>query len=232
MKTFGFIGAYDKSDLILYISRILTLAGKKVLIVDATSNQKMRYIIPSIIPTKTYVTEFQNIDIAVGFENLDGIKNYFGIDNKSLEYDLIFIDIDNVNSMVNYDITKNYKNLFVTDFDIYSLKKGMEILSILKNDTKFIKVLFSKDMLEEENRYLDYISENYPIVWEKRIFYFPLEIGNYAVKIENQVVSRIKYKGLSNGYMENLQYLIESIFENEISSKDLNRIIKNLEREA
>ena len=87
-------------------------------------------------------------------------------------------------------------------------------------------------MLKEENEYLDYISANYPIIWEKKIFNFPLEIGNYAVSIENQVVSRIKYRGLSSVYMENLQYLIESIFEGEVSSKTINKIIKNLEREA
>ena len=30
MKKIGFIGAYDKTDLILYVAKILTVLGKKV----------------------------------------------------------------------------------------------------------------------------------------------------------------------------------------------------------
>ena len=40
MKKIGFIGAYDKTDLILNIAKILTEAGRKVLVVDTTTTQK------------------------------------------------------------------------------------------------------------------------------------------------------------------------------------------------
>lgn len=36
MKKIGFIGAYDKADLIIYIAKILTTLGKKVLVIDTT----------------------------------------------------------------------------------------------------------------------------------------------------------------------------------------------------
>ena len=36
MKTIGFIGAYDKTDLIIYIARILTAMNKRVLVIDTT----------------------------------------------------------------------------------------------------------------------------------------------------------------------------------------------------
>lgn len=65
MKTVGFIGGYDKLDLMLYIARILTLADKKVLLIDTTTLQKTKYIIPSISPTQSYVTEFEGFDVAV-----------------------------------------------------------------------------------------------------------------------------------------------------------------------
>ena len=48
MKKIGFIGAYDKIDLIIYIAKILTTLGKKVLVVDATINQKARYVVTVI----------------------------------------------------------------------------------------------------------------------------------------------------------------------------------------
>ena len=40
MKKIGFIGAYDKIDLILYIAKLLRALGKKIMIVDATILQK------------------------------------------------------------------------------------------------------------------------------------------------------------------------------------------------
>ena len=70
MEKIGFIGAYDKTDLILYIARTLVAMGKKVLVVDSTITQKAKYVVPVINPTTTYVTEFEEIDIAVGFENI------------------------------------------------------------------------------------------------------------------------------------------------------------------
>ena len=68
MKNICFIGAFDKLDLILYLSKIIKNLGKKVLIIDATSLQKAKYIVPTISPTKSDITRFENIDIAIGFE--------------------------------------------------------------------------------------------------------------------------------------------------------------------
>ena len=42
MKKIGFIGAYDKTDLIVYVAKILTTLDQKVLVIDATVNQKAR----------------------------------------------------------------------------------------------------------------------------------------------------------------------------------------------
>lgn len=78
MKQISFIGGYDKIDLILYTARILTLAKKKILFIDTTVAQKAKYIVPTITPTKTYITEFEGIDVAVGFENLNSVKEYLG----------------------------------------------------------------------------------------------------------------------------------------------------------
>ena len=40
MKRIGFIGAYDKTDMILNVAKILVTMRIKVLIVDSTINQK------------------------------------------------------------------------------------------------------------------------------------------------------------------------------------------------
>lgn len=230
MKTVGFIGGYDKTDLLLYVARILTLAKKKILIIDASSMQKTKYVVPTISPTRSYVTEFEGFDVAVGFDSINGIKNYLGIEDKPLDYDIALLDVDSPEIAKKFDIEKNYKNCFVTGFDLYSLKKGIEILGIFEKPVKLIKVLFSKNLLKEENEYLDYISLGYKIAWDKEILNFPLEIGNYSVMLENQVISRIKMKKLSDHYKNSLVYLISMIFDEDITSSEVKKIIKSIEK--
>ena len=78
MDKIGFVGAYDKTDVILYIAKIISLIGKKVLVIDSTVNQKAKYVVPVINPTKSYITNFEGMDIAVGFNNLQQIQEYLG----------------------------------------------------------------------------------------------------------------------------------------------------------
>jgi len=80
LKKIGFIGAYDKTDLILYVAKAAVETGKSVLVVDATVLQKARYIVPCIAPSKYYITEYEKIDVAVGFSNLEEIKKYLSVD--------------------------------------------------------------------------------------------------------------------------------------------------------
>ena len=63
MKKIGFIGAYDKTDMILNLSKLLTAMGKNVLMIDSTFNQKARYVVPAINPTISYITSFEDITI-------------------------------------------------------------------------------------------------------------------------------------------------------------------------
>lgn len=65
MKKIGFIGGFEKTDLVLYVAKILVETGNRVLVVDATIVQKARYIVPCISPTVNYITEYEGIDVAV-----------------------------------------------------------------------------------------------------------------------------------------------------------------------
>ena len=105
MRKISFIGCYDKIDLILYIAKILVATDKKVLVIDSTVNQKAKYIVPVIKPTKAYVTDFEDIDVAVGFSNLNEIKEYLGMPiHAELPYDIALIDIDSYECIVNFGI--------------------------------------------------------------------------------------------------------------------------------
>lgn len=230
MKTIGFIGCYDKTDLIIYTARILVAMGKKVIVIDATTNQKAKYVVPVIKPTTSYVTDFEGIDVAVGFNCLDEIKAYLGIPiRKDLEYDIALIDIDNYSSIENYNIIGAEKNYFVTSFDAFSLKKGLEILSGLNQIIKLTKVLFSREATNEEDEYLNYLSLGYKIEWETEKIYFPFEVGDQSVIAENQRVSKIKFKKLSDQYKEGIIYIAEELLGQEEYSR-IKKVFRQLEK--
>ena len=228
MKKISFIGVYDKTDLILCVAKILALAGKKVLILDATTTQKCKYVVPVINPTKSYVTEYEGMDVAVGFENMNNIKQYLGLDeNEQLEYDYMLIDTDNYEGIIKFDMQDSEKIYYITSFDAYSLKKGIEILNELKMPLHMTKIFYSKELLREEEEYFNYLSLGIRTIWNEQKVYFLLENGDQAAIIENQRISKIKLKNLSKEYRENIIYIVKDI-DKDISEVQIRALIKNL----
>ena len=217
MKKIGFIGAYDKTDLILYVAKTIAELNKSVLVIDATTLQKARYIVPCIAPSKCYITEYEKIDVAVGFNNVDEVKKYLSLEE--LKYDFILIDIDDHNCFQHFEMSKANKNYFVTAFDSYSLKKGLEVIGKMDDKLLMKKIMFSQEMLEEEDDYLNFLSFYYSIRWENEKIYFPYENGDNSAIIENQRTARIRFKNLSDAYKEGLYTIGKDIMPDEKTSE-------------
>ncbi len=232
MKRIGFIGAYDKTDMIVYVGKILTVLKQKVLIVDSTIVQKAKYIVPVINPSVSYVTEYEDMDVAVGFDSLQAIKQFLGVpESKELDYDYILIDVDNIKMFNSYNLQSADKNYFVTSFDVYSLKKGLEILIELKDTISLTKVIFSKELLKEDDEYLNYLSLGYKVVWNEYRLYFPMDMSDYSAIAENQRLAKVKFRKLSPTYKEGLIFLVDD-FAKEMSENNVRKAVKTIEKGA
>ena len=226
MKKIGFIGAFDKSNFIIYIAKLLEQLGYKILVVDSTSGQKIKYIVPSINPTKSYITEFENIDFAVGFESWEEIEKYLGVqfdtnyeedllkkkekNTKDEQYDFVIVDVDEVEKIENFDINNIETKYFVTSFDMYSLRKGVSLLKGF-NNTKLTKILFSYELFKEDEVYLNHLSMEYRVEWNEYTIYFQILGDDNKVFEENQRLEKIRYKRLSPNYKESLAYVVQDI---------------------
>lgn len=232
MKKIGFVGAFDKTDLIVQVAKILTVLGNRVLVLDTTITQKVKYIIPVINPTVSYVTEFEEIDIGVGFDDFEEVKEYLGLTEKeSLNYDIVLIDIDSTKAFDNFDMRSAETNFFVTSFDLYSLKKGLEIISGYKEEIPMTKILYSKEMLQEEDDYLNFLSMKMNVNWNPNKIYFPFEQGDQSVIIENQRVAKIKFRNLSEHYKESLLMVVNEIIK-EIKFGELRKVLRSIEKNS
>lgn len=225
MKKVGFVGGFDKTDLIIYVAKMLSEVGKKVLVIDTTINQRARYIVPTITPSIYYITEFDGMDVAVGFDSIDKIKDYLGVDN--LDYDVALIDIDSDKSFQKFDIQHADKNYFVTAFDNYSLKKGLEIVGRLEQKVEMTKVLYAREILQEDDDYLNFLSFYYSIQWNKHIIYFPHEQGDCSAIMENQRAAKVRFRNLSLQYREGLLMIAQQIMP-EVKNNEFKKMLKNI----
>ena len=212
MEKINFIGAYDKTDSIMYIAKILTEMKKKVIIVDATITQKSKYVIQTVENKNEYITNYSNIDFAIGFTNYNDIKTYLGMpQSAAFTYDYMLIDIDNSDLLNNFDVYSSKKTYFVTSFDLYALKKGVEVLKRLSLPVEITKVYFSNLMSQTEDDYFNYIATGCRVKWNQEKIYFPLLNEDLDVIKENQRLSKIRFKGLSNEYKTSIMEWTQDI---------------------
>lgn len=227
MKQVGFVGAFDKTDLIIYIAKILTVLGKRVLIADTTITQKAKYVVPALNPTLSYITEFEEIDIAVGFKNVEAIANYTNRSTETLEYDYLLLDIDSAESAMNFRIDRSVQNFFVTSFDTYDIRRGIEILGQFQTPIKMTKVLFSKEVSKEDDEYLNYLSLGAKVMWEDERIYFPLEMGDKTAIINNQKVAKVRFENLTSMYKDGMEFIIAKI-DQAFQGPNIRKIIKEI----
>lgn len=198
---------------------------KKVLLIDATATNRARYIVPSISPTQFYITEYQGIDVAVGFKTLQELHQY--LKTNELPYDFVLFDVDSYVKFERFNIAEVDKKFFVTDFNTYSLKRGLEIIGKREEKIEMTKVLFSGKMLKAEEDYLNFLSVNYSVKWDKDKIYFPYDCEDMMAIMENQRISKITLKNLSMEYKEGLFHITQQILQ-EAKHSDLKRIVKNI----
>lgn len=227
MKIIGFIGAFDKTDLIMNVAKTLCELDKKVLVVDTTILEKSKFVVPSISPTKMYMTEFEKIDFAFGFNSIDEIYKYVGLNEEEhdIPYDYMLVDIDNGEKFIKFKLQLADENYFVTGFDMYSLKRGMGIIDEINMPVKLTKILFSYEITKSDEDYLEFLSLEKKIEWNDYTLYFTILREDKQTLEENQRVSQIRFRRLSNEYKDSLVLLVQEIDKDDNGGK-IKKIIK------
>lgn len=225
MKKVGFIGACDKTNLIVYVAKLLEIVGKRVIVVDTTKLQKMKYLVPSISPTKSYVTDFADVDFAVGFSSMNDLTEYLEIEEEDLPYDYMLLDIDHDKMVENFEIENTKINYFVTSFDMYSLQRGVEILKNFMEPMNLSKILCDYHIDKEDEEYLNYLSMDTKIGWNELSIYMPVTGYDKQIIEENQRLYRIRMKKLSQQYLEGIIYIVQDIIQ-DLNINKIKKMIK------
>lgn len=241
MKSIGFVGKIDKTELVEYIAKIIANIGKKVIIIDATSMQKTRYTVPIIMSEETqnqYVVQHDGVDFAVGFSNILELKKYLISKGEDFaEYEYVLIDTDVEEMCEEYDLKSANSLFFVTSYDKMYIIKGIDLLRYLcamkrRTNTEatidICKLLYYSDINTADSAYIDRLTENLPINWIGGPINVPYDSGDLSVNIRNQYSNKIDFKYLSKMYKN---AVIDAA--NTITGEDKNNLrktIKNIEK--
>lgn len=225
MEKVGFIGACDKQNIIIYVAKILQIIGKKVIVVDTTMLQKMKYIVPAIKPAKSYITDFEDIDFAVGFKSITEIAGYLKTKSIDLPYDYMLIDIDHNKALEYFQIENTKNNYFVTSFDTFSLMRGAEILKNITEPMNLSKILYDYSIRKADEDYLNYLTMDTKVEWNEFNLYVPTFGADKKIIEDNQKIHTIRLKKLNPQYIEGLIYITQDIIQ-DLSASKIKKMIK------
>lgn len=243
MKSIGFVGQMDNSGLVLCVSRLINAFGKKVIYIDATKSQRTRYTVPVILSAnkqEQYVVQYDNVEVAVGFNNILELKKYLFTKGEDFnDFDYVIINTDREEMCEEYDI-KNANNIFfTTTFDKFDLMRGIELLKYIcatkrREETEanlsVSKVLTYTHIKTADNKYIDKLSDSAPVEWIGKDIVLSYDEGDLSAFIQNQYSNKIEFKNLSQQTKDGLIEIACRITGEE--KEKMKKAVKNVERIA
>ncbi|WP_211747856.1 hypothetical protein [Paenibacillus sp. Marseille-Q4541] len=214
MKTWIFAGLATKSDVTLYISKILANTGFKVLLVDATEYERYRYSIDAIYLPQ-WITEFEGFDVACGFTNIKQISDYLsGTGEEISHYDFIICDVEKTGFLTKEEWMSASARVWVTTYSRQDLERGKTWIYKLQESLQVEELpsfyrLWTQIIDTKIDQYAwDYYSDS-PIQFHGTPVSIYWDEIDTALQLENEHIKRLHVKPLSRQYKKSLALLLE-----------------------
>lgn len=234
MQVVGLIGYVDKYDFVINLAKTINIMEKSVLVVDATLDRKLKNVIPALNTIgKSYVTQYSNIDFALGFNSMHDVENYMceqGI-NIGL-YDYILIDIDSPKSYEFFRSRGIDKHYIFIDTNILSINKNKEIIKAIRvynqlteDKMKLQKVYFKSYYSRAANDYFEKNIAEYDVEWLEPDYEVQMTEVDIMQNIDSQFSGIISIKKHSKMYIDLLADMAADLIE-DVTPKMVKNQIK------
>lgn len=209
MKSVGFISHMSDDGIVLCIARLVAQFGKKVVVIDATKQQRTRYTVEGITSrtVEQYVNKHDCVDIAVGFNNILELKKWFVTKGEDFnDYEYVFIMTDREEMCEEYDLKSANDLFFVTTYDKYELDKGVELLKFVCATKRgedpnarlsVSTIIVSTDINTVDTRRIDDLTQDLQIDSVGEKIEMSYDQGDLSLLIQNQYSNKIETKNLS-----------------------------------
>lgn len=234
MKIIGLVGYTDKYDFAINLAKSLNIMDKSVLVIDATNDRKLKYIIPALNKIGwSYVTQYNNIDFALGFDSMYDVENYMCERGINIElYDYVLMDIDNPKTYEFFRTRGIDKTFFFIEMNVLAVAKNKDLIKAIKvynpdqESIKLNRVVFRDFSSRAATDYLEKQVDVYGITWEEPSYEIFMEEKDKIVNTDSEFSGIIDLKRHSVAYLN----LIAEMTANMIGNEDYKEIIRQIKR--
>lgn len=232
MQVIGLVGYMDKYDFVMNLARTINIMDKSVLVVDATLDQKLKYVVPALDNIgRAYVTQYNNIDFAVGFNSMHDVENYMieqGI-NINL-YDHILIDIDSPKGYELFRTRGINKTYFFIDTTVLSIAKNKELVKAIRvynqqeENLELTKIWFKSYISRASENYFETQIKEYNVKWTEPEYEIPFDERDKSIDIDSQLSGIIDVKKHSKVYINTLAEITSVVLEDTTSKEVITKM--------
>lgn len=231
MQVIGMYGYVDKYDFVIATARTLNIMGKSVLVIDATADKKYKYIIPSIDNSERYLTQYSDVDFAIGFESFESLEEYLKEKNIDINlYSYVIIDVENADMFTKFRATPVDKSYMFIDTNVLSVAKNNELVSRIREENPekelvFSKILYRAYLSRAATNYLEEKINNYAVKWTDEVYDISTDEQDMMVNIDSQFSGIIDIRKHTKTY---ILYMCEFISKmlGDVSPKEVLKEIK------
>lgn len=209
MKQILIIGDMDKSDMMFYLCKLISL-DHRVLLADVTRSHRYEHAYPKI-EMEAVIRQHDQFDIAENVRDYTQLESIVSEDN----YDFVLVDIDSEEAIRNWPEADMY--FLATTYENGQLQTNLKLLEACFQAGTASKlypisriICEVADTLSED--YLDELYDKVPIQWKTSFVYYPEE-RDLTRRINNQWSSKVILKKLSGEYKKVLTGVTESILD-------------------
>lgn len=234
MKVIGLVGYVDKYDFAINLAKSINTMDKSVLVIDATLDRKLKYIVPALDNIgKAYVTQYNNIDFAVGFDSMYDVENYMCEQSINIGlYDYVIIDIDSPRTYEFFRTRGIDKTYFFIHTDVLAVAKNKDIVKAIKIynpddvDSKITKVIFKDYMSRTAENYFEKQVEAYNIKWDENLYEIFMDERDKVANTDSQFSGLIDLRKHTPMYLN----MLSEITANIIGETSYKEVLKKIKR--
>lgn len=237
-KIIGLVGYVNKTELVINLAKALSIVGKTVLVIDGTFEERFRYTIPAFNDSqKEYLVNFDGVDYALGFSSIESIKEYICTKTSDADsYDIILIDIDNVNSYTNFRQEEEFsRTFFFMEYTNISFAKNIELLKTIASSMEdgrkpvMTQVMYRQYITRISEKYFNNIISEYQVDWNERYYELPFLDQDRIADIEMQQSGYIDFNRHTKQFISMVTDMAADIV-GDIQASEVRRILKTYSR--
>ncbi len=231
MRAIGMYGYIDKYDFVISVAKTINIMSRSVLVIDATVDNKYRYIVPTVANTSKYVIQYGEIDFAVGFSSYSELTSYLVENNIDIEkYSYVLLDVesaDKYESFSDLNVDKSY--LFIAS-NLVSVNKNEELVKRMREknpdaNLTFTKVFYRAYMSRGATNYMEEKIANYAVNWTDENYDISNDEQDNMVNIDSQYSGFIDIRKHTKVYILYLCEFVSKLLGDE-NAKDILKEIK------